>query len=131
MCRPYGAPNDGAQSPPFKRWATLWRPSGTPSNAKSGRRTLTLVKIFCGTDSYPLTNGNGRGSFSCCPARLFVSNRLLQEEPEMTFDFSKSVAGPTEPDRPSRLEFDLQSDLHHAVASRADKRIAGREVWGQ
>src|SRR5579863_7696734 len=46
----------------------------------------------------------------------------------MTFGFSKPVAGPTESDRPNRLEGDLQSDLYDPLASRADKRIARGKV---
>ena len=49
----------------------------------------------------------------------------------MTFGFSKSAAGPTEPDRPNRLEGEFQSELHGPVFTRTNERIAGREVRSQ
>src|SRR5580692_4642386 len=49
----------------------------------------------------------------------------------MTFGFFKSAAGSTKSDRPSQLEGEFQYDLHHALAARADERIAGREVRRQ
>jgi hypothetical protein len=37
--------------PPFKRWATLYRPSGTSRNTEATQRTLPVVELFRGTDS--------------------------------------------------------------------------------
>jgi hypothetical protein len=76
----------------------------------------------------------GAPSTKSWTARLLVSSRRLQRKPEMTFGLCKSRAGAREcspSDRPSRLEADLQPDLHDPLASRANERIAGREIRRQ
>jgi len=91
----------------------------------SDRETLELPSSIWKT-GVPITKG--------WTARLSVTIRRLRRKPEMTFGFSKSVAcvrkrSPSH--RPNRLEADLQSYLHHPLASRANERIAGREIRRQ